>query len=303
MATTSTDVPKLLRANLLRAYKLYDPADENNFHRDMAGDVITSKQQFEEMAAFGGLALPTETAEYEAAPVTEQEQIYTGTYTAKKQSLQLRVSAEAFDDEQPNYGIIRSYGTDMGSMFHQRMELDAADEFMNFVETRTLPNGEVIASASHALETGTDSNILSPAETVSSEALRKMRAQLRKTKAHKGYTMPIMGPIVIEASVDNEDTWEEIKASRNRAHEISNTVNVQGQHISRIIGNPYFTNRERFCVRIGLSRKNGRFMIMRKALKFSEFEYDQDSDSYKIRGNVRYFFGRFGYRGEVFSLA
>lgn len=303
MATSSLDIQKALRKNLMQAYKLYDPAETNNFHRAMAGKIINSKQQFEEMAAFGGLSLPTETAEFEAPPVTEQEQIYTGSYTARKQSLQLRVSQEAFDDEQPNYGIVRSYGTDMAGMFHQRLEADAADEYMNFVDVRTLPNGEVIAIATHQLEAGTDSNILSPAETASPEALRKMRGQLRRTKAHKGMVMPIMDNVVIECHSDNEDIWDEVWKSRNKAHEMSNTTNVQGQYIASIIGNPYFTNRERFCVRAKGDTKHGRFMIMRKALKFSDFEYDQDAGAFKIRGDIRYIFNRFGYRGEIFSLA
>lgn len=304
MATATTDVAKILRKNLMQAYKLYDPTKENNAHRELAGKTIETKQQFEEMAAFGGLALPAGTAEFETPPITEQEQIYTGTYTPTKDSLQFRISEEAFDDEQPNYNILRSYGSDMAGVFHQRMEQQATDEFMNFVNTRTLPNGEVIALATHALDGGaTDTNILSPAETASPEALRKLRAQLAKTKAHKGYVMPIMTPVVIECSMDNYDLWEEIKASRNKAQEMSNTTNVQGQYIERIIGLPYATNAERFCVRAAPANKHGRFLLMRKPLAFSEFEYDQDSGSYKISARVRYLFGRLGYRGEQFSLA
>jgi len=305
MPTTLANVDKLGRKNLLQAVKLYDPKQEVNFARQMAGNVVDSQQIFEEIAAYGGLSLPVKTTEYGNPPVTEYEQIYQATYKNNKMMLQFRVSNEAFDDEQ-GYGIVRAYGTDMAGVFQQKMEIDAADTFMNLANdavNNAGPDGVALGSGVHPLESGTESNILSPAETLAPQSITKMFARLKKTKAHKGYLMPIVGPGVIECSAENELLARQIMNSVKQQGENSNSSNEVGKLISGVIGNPYFTNNEWFAVRIANKRKHKRFVQIREGFTLVSWKYDEDSDSWKATARSRYVFGSMGFRGVVYSFA
>jgi len=305
VATTLSMVDRLGRKNLLQAVKLYDPKQDVNFARQMAGNVVDSQQTFEEIAAYGGLALPSKTTEYGNPPITEYEQIYTAQYRNNKMMLQFRVSNEAFDDEQ-GYGIVRAYGTDMAGVFQQKMEMDAADTFMNLAMDATNnpgPDGKALGAIDHPLESGTESNILSPAETIAPQSVTKMFARLKKTKAHKGYLMPIVGPGVIECSAENELLARQIMNSVKQQGENSNSSNEVGKLISGVIGNPYFTNTEWFAVRTANKRKHKRFVQVREGFTLVSWKYDEDSDSWKATARSRYIFGSMGFRGVVYSFA
>jgi len=299
-------VDRLGRKNLLQAVKLYDPKQEVNFARQMAGNIVDSQQTFEEIAAYGGLSLPSKTTEYGNPPITEYEQIYKATYVNNKMMLQFRISNEAFDDEQ-GYGIVRAYGTDMAGVFQQKMEMDAADQFMNMANSTATPwagpDGAALGSISHPLETGTDSNMLSPAETLAPQSVTKMFARLKKTKAHKGYLMPIVGPGVIECSAENELLARQIMNSVKQQGENSNSSNEVGKLISGVVGNPYFTNTEWFAVRSANKRKHKRFVQIREGFTLVSWKYDEDTDSWKATARSRYIFGSMGYRGVVYSFA
>ncbi len=306
MATTLATVDRLGRKNLLQAVKLYDPDQEVNFARMLAGNIVDSQQTFEEIAAYGGLDLPRVTKEYGKPTQTEYEQIYKATYKSVKVMLQFRISNEAFDDEQ-GYGIVRAYGGDMRAVFQQKMEMDAADQFMNQVNSTLAPfvgpDGVAVASSAHPLKVGTDSNILSPAETLAPQSVTKMFARLKKTKAHKGGLMPIVGPGVIECSADNELLARQIMNSVRQQGENSNSSNEVGRLISDVIGNPYYTNQEWFAVRTANKRKHKRFLQVREGFTLVSWKYDEDTDSWKATARSRYIFGTMGYRGAVYSLA
>lgn len=305
MATTLSMVDKLGRKNLLQAVKLYDPKQDVNFARQMAGNIIDSQQTFEEIAAYGGLSLPSKTTEYGNPPITEYEQIYTTPYRNNKMMLQFRVSNEAFDDEQ-GYGIVRSYGTDMAGVFQQKMEMDAADTFMNLANDAVNnpgPDTKALGASDHPLEAGVESNILSPAETLAPQSITKMFARLKKTKAHKGYLMPIVGPGIIECSAENELLARQIMNSVKQSGENSNSSNEVGKLISGVIGNPYFTNTEWFAVRSANKRKHKRFVQIREGFTLVSWKYDEDSDSWKATARSRYVFGSMGFRGVVYSFA
>lgn len=304
MATTLATVDRLGRKNLLQAVKLYDPKKEVNYAREMAGNVIDTQQTFEEIAAYGGLALPSKTTEYGNPPVTEYEQIYAQTFRNNKMMLQFRISNEAFDDEQ-GYGIVRAYGADMAGVFQQKMEIDAADTFMNLAnDTSNLgPDQVTLGNANHPLENGVESNILSPAETLAPQSVTKMFAKLKKTKAHKGYLMPIVGPGVIECSAENELLARQIMNSVRQQGENSNSSNEVGKMISGVVGNPYFTNVEWFAIRAASNRKHKRFVQIREGFNLVSWKYDEDSDSWKATARSRYVFGSMGFRGVVYSFA
>lgn len=306
MPTVLATVDKLGRKNLLQAVKLYDPNQEINMAREMAGNIVDTVQTFEEIAAYGGLSLPSKTTEYGNPPQTEYEQIYTAQYRNNKMMLQFRVSNEAFDDEQKGYGVVRAYGSDMASVFHQKMEIDAADTFMNLANdavNNAGPDGVALGSASHPLEIGTESNILSPAETLAPQSVTKMFARLKKTKAHKGYLMPIVGPGVIECSAENELLARQIMNSVQQQGENSNSSNEIGKLISGVLANPYFTNQEWFAVRIANKRKHKRFVQIREGFNLTSWKYDEDTDSWKATARSRYVFGSMGFRGIVYSFA
>jgi len=306
MATIQANVDRLGRKNLLQAVKLYDPSKEVNFHALMAGNKVTTKQSFEEIAAYGGLDLPVETAEYGSAPITEYEQIYTAQFPNTKMMLEFRISNEAFDDEQ-GYGILKAYGTDMAGVFHQKMEMDAADRFMNNAADGTNypgPDGVALGSASHPLANGaTASNILSPAESLSPLSVTTALAMLKKTKAHKGYLMPIIGPVYIECSAEDELLAEQIRESVQQQGTSDNDKNVVGRKIAGVIGNPYFTNPRWWAIRIAANNKHKRFMQIRENFNLTHWGYQKSNDSWEATARARYVFGTMGWRGAVYSFA
>lgn len=309
MATTIDKITKLGRKNLWQAVKLYDRDDEVNMAEDMAGNLPDTKQSFEEIAAYGGLSLASRTDEYGNPPQTDYEQIYDATYTATKQGLQFRISREAFNDEQ-GYGIVSAYGNDMAASFHLRMEMDAADQFMNYADQASSPwagpDGLAVGSASHTLYDGsTQSNILSPAETIAWSSVSKMIYTLKRNKAHKGFINPIMGPFVLECHVNKEHLAEQLIHNPMQYGTTDHNPNVlnKNRRISRILANPFFDNVNWWSIRVENKKRHGRFRMLREAFQLMGWKYDEDTDSFKATAYARYLFGHVRYHGVMYSFA
>jgi hypothetical protein len=305
-ATTVAQVEDLLHRGLNQGIRLYNVEEEFNEGMKLSGNKITSKEQLYEIAAYGGLDLPSRTLEYGAPQTTSQAKVYGYTWRHKKWMLTFQMSNEAYTDEQ-GHGIIRGYAKELAGVFQAVDQIDAADTFLNLVDDGTNNpgpyNAEPLAYASHALRgAGTYSNLLDPAETASPDAVRKLVANLKKTKAHKGRVAPIIGPVVIMCSADDELIFQEIWQSIGKAHEESNTKNVLKSMISDITGNPYATNANRFGVRIANNSKHKGFEMVREPFTIAKVEYIKN-DSYEVTAKMRKVRGWMDWRGYAFSLA
>ena len=113
----------------------------------------------------------------------------------------------------------------------------------------------------------------------------KAKQLLKKQIAHKGYLMPVVGPMVLEVSAENELYAQQVLQSSQIAETNQNAKNVLSG--ITLIANPYFTNAERWCLRSASGRKCKRFKLTREDFQLLSWRYDDDSDSFKATAAKR----------------
>jgi hypothetical protein len=304
--TVVANVEKVLHTGLNREILLYDTSVEYDEHMMLAGNKVETKEQYFEIAAYTGLDLPARTDEYGSIQATSQAEVFNFKFRNKKFMLKVNMSNEAYDDEQGK-AIVKAYARDLKVVFHQATEIDAADTFLNLVTDATNnpgPNGEALAVSNHALKAGTYSNILSPAETASPDALRKLNAIQKKTKAHKGMLSIKLPPYIVFCSADDEVLWHEIWKSTGKAQENSNTTGEPYRKmIAGIVGSPYATNASRWGIRVANNAKHKGFHQVREEFKIVQVRYDDTNDSYVVTARKRFVNGWYDWRGFAYSLA
>lgn len=295
---------KLGRKNVMQIVKLYDTDLDADLVDDLAPRKIMTTQDFEEAAAYAGLGLPVKTLEFGVAPQSEYEQIYDQTFTQDKLMLEFRVSGERLRNDQ--YGIVKAHARDMMLNFDIKANMDAADRFMNLaadVVNNPVPGLlEAFASNTHATDGPTFSNLLTPAETLSPQALTKMFRLGSQTRAHKGHLSPIVGTWDLEVADGNIIPAEMIKFSSGQAQEMSNNTNRVSKRLGKIIGNPWFVNPEWFAIKIANKLRHGCFEQVRTKFALTGFKYEQSNDSFVATAMREHVFGILGVRGKVFSM-
>jgi len=309
MATTTTTLsvagnPDLMRKNLLMAKKLYDATPRRRFSETLAGRSISSDQLFEIMAMASGLDLPQITPEYGAIPSSDMYQAYRKQYTPQKRTLQFRMSDEAFINDQ--YGIVKSYGTILAGNFALAEDRAAANAFMNFANNSAListPQGTALGSTSQPLETGTDANTFTVAQTLGPIALEDAINLLMSQKAHKGYEMPKYGPFQLEVAPRNNHNARRIVGSTKLAGGNMNDENVLDSDITKVVVVPMFTNPEWWSLRSINNDEHPRFKLERYGFKNTGIVYDEDTDSWKVTAKQSYLFDVNDYRGTFYSFA
>ncbi|MBS1721228.1 MAG: hypothetical protein JST35_12345 [Armatimonadetes bacterium] len=307
MATSTTNLslqgnPDLMRKNLLMAKKLYEEKARRKNYMTLSGRKISSNQLNEVIAMASGLDLPQVTPEFGAIQTSDMEQVARKVYTPQKRTLQFRVSDEAFINDQ--YGIIKSYGTLLASVFDQAREI-AASVYMNgALDTSIIstPQGKPLAATDHPLASGTDSNTFAGVQqTLGPIALEEAINQLMSQKAHKGYAAPKYGPFQLEVAPRNNFLARRIVGAVNQAGGNSNDPNALRDDVTKIVVVPQFTNPEWWCLRSIAEEEQPRFMLQRYAFKVMPIVYDEDVDAWKITAKESYLFDVNDYRGTFYS--
>lgn len=293
------------RKNVMQIVKLYPTsALKVDVKDDLAPIKMNSTQDFEEAAAFAGLGLPSKVSEYGVAPQSEMEQIYEQQFVVDKLMLQFRVSGERLRRSQ--YGQIKSGTRQMLINFDVKANMDATDRFMNLaadaVNNPILGLLEAFASSTHATETGTSSNDLTPAESLSPQSITKLIALAGQTKSHKGFIMgQYVGPWDLHVSDQDLIAAEMIKMATGQAQEQSNNPNRVGKRINKIVNNPWQTNLNWHAIQIADKSLHGCFEQIVSKFLLTGFNYDEDNDSWKATALREHIYGLFGWRGKYFS--
>lgn len=309
MATQTHGNEDFMRANLLRAWELYDKTPRMTFFDALAGEKLSSDQLYERAAMASGLALPLVTPEYGTVPLTDMYEAFNKQYKGQKRTLQFRMSDEAFINDK--YGIVRAYGTLLAGVFTTAKEIAAAIYLNGATDTSLIvgPDGVALSSASHPLETGTDTNTFTTQQTLGIIALEDATTALMNQKAHKGYQQPKYGPFQLEVAPRNNHLSARLIGADKFPGTPNNDPNsLAGKAGDRVMGtvqkrivSPYFNNAEWWCLRSIDDSQQPRFMLNRYGYKLTELKYDGDNDSWKVTAKENYLFDVFDYRGTFYS--
>jgi hypothetical protein len=303
MATNTSAVPLLIEKNLLMAVKLYDEQARIVYADEMAGNIIDTDQAYETIAQVNGLDLPQITAELGVVPITDMTQGPSAQYKGQKRTLSLRISDEAFIDDQ--YGIVRGYARELKTAFDQAREFAGAIFLNGCINTGllVLPTGQTLASQTQPLQSGTDTNtFMVNQQTLSIIALEDARANLMNQKAYKGYPAPKVGPMVLEVAPKNGLLAERLTGAKQFPTTPNNDPNPLGASVSKVITNPYFTNPEWWCLRMADNSRHKRFKLVRYGFRLmNKPRFDDTTDSWVVAAKEKYLYGAMDYRGQFFS--
>lgn len=304
MSTTTHANPSLVRKNLLKAYRMFNDEAKRHVWKDMvAGNVVSTDQLFEQTALVSGVALPSIVNEYGAVPTTDVTTPYTKTHTPQKRIIQFRMSDEFFINDK--YGIANSYGRMLGHVFYVAQEIAGAIYMNGCISSGVIstPAGQPLASNSHPLEVGIDSNRFSTAQTLGISALEQAVQNMMAIKAHKGYVNPIAGPFNLEVSPSNALLAQRLVNSTLIPGSNNNDVNAVKGMIGNVIVNPWFTNPGYWAIHSSNPMENRRIFLERYPLKVTELAYDGDNDSWKVTVKQSYLFDVTDYRDTYYSPA
>jgi len=296
--------PTIMRSTLLMAVKLYEDEPRQTFYGDIAGKILTTEQAYEESATVSGIGLPLITSEYGQVPTDDVYTPYTKRHQPVKRTLQLRISDEAFINDQ--YGIIKQYGTLLKGAFEQAKEIAAAVYLNGCLSTSllALPSGQPLSSSAHPLDPqvgANDTNTFATQQVFGVIALEDAVNNLMMQKAHKGYPAPKPGPFVLEVHPKNALLARRIVASTQLPGTSNNDKNVVAGSISKLIASPYYTNQEWWSLRSASNNEHKRFMLQRYGFKLVPITYDEDNDSWKVTAKESYLFDAMDYRGTFYS--
>lgn len=308
--TSAFGNPDLMRLNLFKAVRLYMETLLFPTWKIMVGNVGTTKQLYERIATVNGLPMPVITPEYGPIQVADIGEVNAANYQPQKRALAFRMSDESFINDQ--YGVVRSYGTELKTKFDLAREYAAAVYLNGAIDATqiALPNGETLSSATHALEVGTNANTFTGIQqALSISALESLTAILAKTLAYKGYEDARWGPFRLEVSPVNGHLADRLISSDkypqtndNDPNSIKNNRNGQ-MKVTDYVCLPTAANDDWWSLCAIDNNKHSRYCVERYPFKLTELVYDGGNDSWKVTAKESYIFVCFDYRGQAFSTA
>lgn len=300
----------LFRANLKEALRLYDLNLMFPAYMLLAGVSGDSKQLYERFATVSGLSLPQPTAEFGVAPQSDIAEVAAANRQPIKQTLQMRISDESLINDQ--YGIVKSYGTELRSVFDIRREISAS-VYLNGCTDSTqinLINGEALSSATHALAVGTDANTWLSTENqqiLSIKALEDATARISMQKSYKNYPAPRYGPFQLEVAQQNVHLANRLIGTDKLPQSLDNDINSVKQNpldrmmVKRVVSTPTFLNPEWWSLRAIPSSQHSRYWLIRYGFNLTEIRYKGSNDSWCVTAKENYIPLQGDYRGTFYS--
>lgn len=198
-----------------------------------------------------------------------------------KRGIGFAVSTEAIESDK--YGVIARRAKKMLKSMSKSIEADAA-AFMNLATSSTFagPDGVALASASHPLDSGTDSNIVTSNPVLSYSALETAMTQLIGNKSHKGDPLMFMGPYILMVPKELNFLAQRLVETDKYPGTMNNDKNVVRSSISNVVMSPYFTSSTAWALRSASEDEHGLLIVNRRAT-IADQEYDFDKDVMKFK--------------------
>lgn len=227
-----------------------------------------------------------------------EDQLFTGNqkdYTPVKRGLGFSISTEASESDQ--YGALRDIGGKLRDAFRRTKEQIAANVINNATSSSYLgPDGICLASASHTLDSGTDSNLLTAA-TFGPLALEDMIESMVSQKGHRGDPDPRVGPFYLYIHPSLGAYARRVTESPNLANTANNDLNIFNKgRIVKVVDSPYFTSTTFFAIRSANNSEHGLFIVSRRGIRVKS-EEDIDVDAMKYRATEMYVCSHDDWRG------
>lgn len=166
------------------------------------------------------------------------------------------------------------------------------------------PDGKPLASATHPLESGTDTNILPSNPVLSMANLELARNTLMIQKSHKGDPMQFTGPFdlfVPPALMSAAERYAGSSTYQPTAGGAkSGEPNVMGDNRVRILMNPWFSSTTAWMLRTRDEDEHGQRFITRTSPSTDVWQ-DKDTQSIKISADAMFCKAIKDYRGCLFS--
>jgi len=200
------------------------------------------------------------------------DDIYTGNqkdYRPTKRGLSFYISTEASESDQ--YGALNNIGKKLRSAFRRTKEQVVANVINNATSASfTGPDGVALASASHPLASGTDSNLI--VGVFGPLALEDMLEAHTSTKGHRGDPDPRMGPFNLYVHPTIEAYAGRVVGSAKLASTDNNDTNkFLTTRIAKIVASPYFTSTTFYSTR-SASDEHGLFFLTRRGIRVKSEE-------------------------------
>lgn len=242
------------------------------------------------------------------APIVNQgttipeDELFTGNqkdYTPKKRGLGFSISTEASESDQ--YGALRDIGTKLRHAFRRTKEQVVANVINNATSASyTGPDGVALASASHPLEIGTSSNLMS-AVPFGPITLEDMIESMVQQEGHRGDPDPRVGPFNLYVHPTIGAYARRVTEATQLAGGNDNDPNVfNGRRIVKVVDSPYFTSTTFYAIRSVNNDEHGLFILSRRGIRVKS-EEDIDKDAMKYRATEMYDASFDDWRGFAYS--
>lgn len=218
-----------------------------------------------------------------------EDQLFTGNqkdYTPVKRGLGFSISTEASESDQ--YGALRDIGGKLRDAFRRTKEQAAANVINNATSSSYLgPDGICLASASHTLDSGTDSN-LATAAAFGPLALEDMLEAMITVKGHRGDPDPRQGPFYLYCHPSISAYARRVTETDKLQGTANNDTNAFiKEGVVKVVASPYFTSSTFFAIRSAKDSEHGLFIVSRRGIRVKS-EEDIDVDAMKYRATEMY---------------
>lgn len=263
-----------------------DDKNLTSYYKDICSKEFSTTQEFWRSYQASGFGQATVVNEGTTIP---EDDIFTGyskDYTPVKRGLGFSISSEASESDQ--YGALRDIGTKLRNAFRRTKEQVAANVINNATSASyTGPDGVALASASHPLDSGTDSN-LATAAAFGSLTLEDMIEAMVSQQGHRGDPDPCMGPFYLYVHPGLGAYARRVTESPMLAGTANNDLNIYNKgRIVKVVDSPYFTDENFFAIRAANNDEHGLIMLTRRGIRVKS-EEDIDKDAIKYRTTEMY---------------
>ncbi|RYG30176.1 hypothetical protein EON81_25390 [bacterium] len=202
------------------------------------------------------------------------------------------------------YGLFSRRGPKMVDATRRAMEIDMAG-FVSLATATTneylTPDGLPLASASHLLANGTDSNILTGNPALSVTSLAQAIQALMRQKSHEGDYMGFTGPYILLVPPELADLAYRLTGPGRQPTTNNNEQGWVNTIVSEVVVNPYFTSPTAWALVVAEKSRNPLVMVNRRGLVTRTQELQIHNDTAMATVTAIWVRASLDWRGFIYS--
>jgi hypothetical protein len=242
-----------------------------DYAQELIGRTISTKQLYEEIAQWSGLGPAAPMNEASGVPFDTATTPYSKKFYPTIKAIGWDVSDDALETDR--YGKLKNFAS-MAAQSHYVTEQQEAADVINYMTSTSASrlgiDGVALVSTSHPTKTTTWSNRPATDLYLGALALEQAENEMMDQMAYRDYPFPQPGPYKLFVSPANRGLATRLTETKQLPGGNDNDVNAAGRLISKVVVNPFQTQRQYWMLRVAADTGHGLFMLQRRPITIKE---------------------------------